>query len=293
MPKNSGGGSRNSGGNRNNPKVETRQRVTVSSNSNNPNSRTTTTSNIKLASGTPENVGRLRVGDRPAGNWANAQYGNAFGKGDIGRLQEKGFSNNQIMKIAQMAYGQGEVKGTNKVNEALYGLSSGLLNPPQVSTWRQGQETTTPYYGLNAAKLPSKVLGWQGFGSGMSVNRRGGSGIGSYKQTSVWNMPSNLTEQGGFKPYSMPAKGFDTTTTPSPADTSSAVGTGDTTTTEASPIGPEDAVKTPTSDYGDMYSLTGAPKWSQSRKGKKRGISSTRAAGQSSKKMASSQTLGI
>jgi len=289
--KNSGGGSRN------NPKVETRQLVTVSKNSNDPSSKTTTTSNIKLASGTPENVGRLRVGDRPAGNWANAQYGKTFGKGDIGKLQEKGFNNNQIMKIAQMAYGQGEVKGTNKVNEALYGLSSGLLNPPQVSMWRQGQEISTPYYGLNAAKLPSKVLGWQGFGSGMSVNRRSGGGIGSYKQTSVWNMPSNLTEQGGFKPYSMPAKGFDTTTTPSPADTSSAVGTGGTATTEVLPIAPEEMAKSPmndaSSDYGDMYSLTGAPKWSQSRKGKKRGIGSTRAAGQSSKKMATSQTLAI
>jgi hypothetical protein len=201
----------------------------------------------KVAAGTPKTSASRRFNDKPASDWSNAQYGSKFSRGDIGKLQDKGFNQNQIMKIAQMAYASGNVKNLNKTNQGLYDLSNGYLNKPTSSMTLKGQTMYGSPYGMDAIGNPKKVFGWNGFGDSMSINKYGGSG---YNQSGVWTLPGK---------YSNPTKPTLTGTgsgSPGPTD---APGSTD---TEQPPIqptpnGPTPVVTEPTNDVG-MLSGGGA-----------------------------------
>ena len=281
------------GSNKPAPKTEIRTIGRSFTNSNNPSKNFTSTSQIKVAAGTPENQIRNRVSERPAGNWANAQYGNQFGKGDIGRLQEKGFSNNEIMKIAQLAYSQGDVRKANRTSDALGALNEGFLNPRMYSTTDDGQTSYDPMMaGIRSQRAPRTALGWQGFGAPMSRNIQ--SGLGGYKQTGYWNMPSSLTAQGGFKPYSGQINALNTTLTKGDSSTGGeTVAGGDTDSgNEAAPVTTAVTQDTMDSEF-DPYNLIGNPNMRLGKGGKKRNIKSTSAPSAAQRSMPTSKTLGM
>lgn len=174
------------------PRTRTRTVTTLTTNSNDPTKNTSTTTKERVAAGTPAG-GSNRFADKPADHWSNAQYGARFGRGDIGRLQDRGYNSNQIMKIAQMAYagGAGNINKINKTNQALYDMSTNAMKVGQNTMMRQGQASTNYYLpgrGGSVIGDSPKRLGWNGFGDSMSINRYGGGD--SYKQTGVWSLPS-------------------------------------------------------------------------------------------------------
>lgn len=182
------------------PRTRTRTVTTLTTNSNDPRKNTSTTTKESVAAGTPAG-GSNRFADKPANHWSNAQYGARFGRGDIGRLQDRGYNSNQIMKIAQMAYagGAGNINKINKTNQALYDMSTNAMKVGQNRYTRQGQEYTNYYLPGKAMAIgeagSKKQLGWNGFGDSMSINRYGGGD--SYKQTGVWSLPSAYRSGGG------------------------------------------------------------------------------------------------
>lgn len=213
----------------NNKKTETRTVYSVSSNSNNPSSRTQSSQQVKVAAGTPSNSVSNRNSNKPADHWSNAQYGSSFSKGDISKLQDKGFNSNQIMKIAQAAYASGNVSKTNKTNQALYDLSSPYLNRATPSMTVKGQTMYGSPYGSAGIGDPKKVFGWNGFGDSMSINK---SGNGGYSQSGVWTLPSKYNNLGSTQTATTPSGG-----TPSGAGTG-ATGTDAPPTVANSPVEP-------------------------------------------------------
>lgn len=132
--------------------------------------------------------------DKPKDHWSNADFGKKFGSKDIGRLQDKGYNTNQIMKIAQMAFsgGSDNINRINKTNQSLYNLGQEAMTP---STYqyrgKDGQSTARNFF---PGRTRSRVMGWTGFGSPMTVNTLGTSDQGpSYNQSSVWNLPSSFS----------------------------------------------------------------------------------------------------
>lgn len=131
--------------------------------------------------------------------WVSADYGAKFGRGDISKLASDGYSSNQIMKIAQRAYGAGQVGKVNKTNQALYDMSTNAMKVGQNTMWNKGQASTNYYLPGKAMAIgqagSKKQLGWNGFGDSMSINRYGGGD--SYKQTGVWSLPSAYRSGAG------------------------------------------------------------------------------------------------
>lgn len=173
-------------------------RVVQKSNSNNPSSKTRTVTPINGATQKQANAAvaasERRNPDKPKDHWSNADFGKRFGSGDISRLQEGGYNTNQIMKIAQMAFSGGgdNINKINKTNQSLYNLGQEAMTP---STYqyrgKDGQSTARNFF---PGRTRSRVMGWTGFGSPMTVNTLGTSDQGpSYNQSSVWNLPSSFS----------------------------------------------------------------------------------------------------
>ena len=145
------------------------------------------------------------------GSWRTADYGESFGKKDIKNLSKSGFNNNRIMKIAQAAYAGGDVKKVNKLNSVLGKMNQDLINP----------DPTNPR-ALLGRKAPKNLLGWNGFGNGMTRYVRDGIlGLGgSYKPrggtnaASQWSLPTGM--MNGFNPIPNTTP----TETPSPTEPS-------------------------------------------------------------------------
>lgn len=173
-------------------------KVVQKSNSNNPSANTRTVTPINGATRKQANAAvtasERRNPDKPKDHWSNADFGKRFGSGDIGRLQDKGYNTNQIMKIAQMAFSGGgdNINRINRTNQALYNLGQEAMTP---STYqyrgKDGQSTARSFF---PGRTRSRVMGWTGFGSPMTVNTLGTSDQGpSYSQSSVWNLPSSFS----------------------------------------------------------------------------------------------------
>lgn len=143
----------------------------------------------------------LRNPNQDKNHWSNANYGARFGRGDLSSLKSQGYNSNQIMKIAQMAYagGANNINKINKTNQALYNMSADALRVGKNTSMRQGQAMTNYFLPGRAMAMNEagsrKVLGWNGFGDSMSINRYGGGD--SYKQTGVWSLPSAYRSGGG------------------------------------------------------------------------------------------------
>jgi hypothetical protein len=220
----------------------------------------------------------LRYPDLPENHWRNADYGQTFGGKDIKNWmsidrKDGGYTNNQIMKIAQAAYAGGQAKNVNKLNKVLGGLNQEWINPNTVTGSQKGQEVTWNYYPWDQ-KAPKKAFEWNGFGNGMTQYDRQGDIIngmtlgGGYQKGQQWSLPTNLLK--GFGP--IPGAGTDAGAGAGTGDgAGTGTGTGDTELDPGFGVDPETNpgnVSAAAGGYGDDVASF-ATSWNSAKGGKR------------------------